>query len=129
MELTTIITGIAVFLAGFIISEIKNYIHERKQIAYENRRFFYSQLMNIIEPLKDKNEDYYKFWGFNKEEIEKKGKSIRMAAYLSNIVDAYHSLYKHNLNILLDSEYSAFNKVMKNKISQEYWNEIVRPYL
>ena len=129
MELTAIISGVVEFISGFLISEIKNYLHERRQIAYENRRFFYSQLMHIIDPLMDENQEYYKFWGFNKEEIEKNGKSIKMAAYLANIVDAYHSLYKHNLNILLDSEYSVFNKIIKNKISQEYWIEIVRPYL
>ena len=129
MEMSSVVSGILVFLAGFIISELHNHFAEKRRLARERRQVFYDQVGRLVDRLMDNNEEYYRFWGLDKKDIENKGKSIKMAAYLSSIIDVYHNLHKGNLGKLLETDYSVFNKIMKNKISQEYWVDIVRSHL
>ena len=129
MDIWSVLSGILIFLFGFGVSQTKNSFDERRRIRLENRRFFYAELPRLIDRLMDEDVEYWRFWGLDEERIKKSGKSVKMAAYFSSLVDAYHNLYKDKLQRLVDSEYSLFNKIMRQRISQEYWQEIVRPCL
>ena len=123
----SLVTGALVFLFGFAVSELLNWWRRRKEAEFQRRNFFYRSMQRLVEKLEE-DEEYFRFWGLDRAKLAAEGKSIKMAAYLGNLIDTYQFLYQHDLDSLVRSDYSVLNKILSNEVTQDYWRAVVKPH-